>query len=121
MSYIDETFYTDDYHGFTVPSLKFSYYSERATDTVNEYIDALEVASVTEEVKKCTCAVMDQLYKIENPSIDATTLTSESVGSYKRSFKDSTPSKSNNNKIYDIVLKYLGKSGLLYRGATYVY
>ncbi len=118
MSYIDNTYYTDVYHGFKVSSLKFPYYSERATEKVNEYIEKIEVAEdVTDDVKKCTCAVMDNLYDLDNNR----ELTSESIGSYKVSFKDSTPGQSNDQLIYSIIVKYLGKTGLLYRGANYVY
>ena len=119
MAYVDEAFYKDEYFGFKVPSNQFPYYSNRATEMVDSIIsgDHLEGDDITIDVKKCTCAVMDIVYGFDNEK----ELSSETVGSYKRSFKDDGIKQSNDQKVYNVVMKYLSKTGLMYRGVDNVY
>ena len=75
-TYIDETYYTDTYKGFTVPSNQFPFYSERAAEMMDfitgdsirklETEDPDEYALILDNIKKCNCASMDIMYEDKN-------------------------------------------------------
>jgi hypothetical protein len=119
MAYVDLTYYTDTYKGFVVPSNAFDYYAERATDEINNHlnIDEFPVAEIDDKVKKCTCQLIDSLYNFDNKK----ELSSESVGSYSRSFNVQKSTKTDVQANYDIVCKWLWETGYLFRGYEDVY
>lgn len=119
MTYIDNTFYKDVYFGFKVPSESFPYYSSRATERINSAINVIELVGdeITVDIKKCTCAVMDLIHGFDNTKVVA----SETTGPYKKSFANTESKVLPEKQVYNTMVEYLSKTGLLYRGATNAY
>lgn len=112
MAHIDETFYKNVYKGFIVPSAKFGYYSERASEALDSAInETLTAETTTDVIKKATCAIMDVLYNSDNKK----ELKAEKNGTVSKTYQDSTK-LGKGAEIQTILNRYLSETGLLYRG-----
>lgn len=116
MSYTTFDFYTNKYLGTSIPIEIFNFYSERARDEIDDFVNdditTLYSNAIPDEIQKCNCRLAELLYKIDNNN---DTITSEKVGEYQRTFakeKSTTSSK----QIQNILNRYLSKIGLMYRG-----
>jgi hypothetical protein len=116
MAYADYTYYTDTFRGIKIPSESFNYYSDRASEELDFYVN-VTISEIlddyTTEIKKAVCAVADLVYDNANTGI----VKSESSLSYSVSY-DTSRGKALEKNIYNIISKYLSKTNLLFRGVA---
>lgn len=125
MAYVDYTYYTTEYlQGMTalIPSTDFGYYELQARTYIKDVtLNKSDDNSTLTEVKNCTCAIAEALFKqakSKSESGNDGNLASEKVGEYSVSYKSkSVVMAENEAEKKDIVRRYLGITGLLYRGA----
>lgn len=119
MAYCDYTFYIESYFGNEIPEEDFPRLSERASDYIRAATDGISDTvdgDALTAVKKCTCAIAEVLLdeSILSASVfsGGQAVSSETVGSWSRSFK--TPSISAtevdfiNQRKREALLLYLG-------------
>jgi hypothetical protein len=121
MAYADYTYYTDTYFGFKVPSEKFNFYSERASEKldclVNIEISATILTTYETEIKKCVCAITDIMYQEDKD--DGKYISSEKVLTHQVNYGSRvgiSREQTEGQKIYQVTVTYLGKTGLLFGG-----
>ena len=120
MAYADYKFYVNDFHGNAVSEADFDRLCERA----GEYIDYFTLGNErvyhdTDKIlAKCCCAVAEVILNEENGGL----IASESVGSHSISYVRGITTgaanavKSEEQRVYDTVKRYLLNTGLLYYG-----
>lgn len=111
MAYADYSFYQS--RGGRMSLSEFSVYSEKASDYI-DYItfDRAKTYEDTENrLKKCCCALADEMKKSDNISGKS----SESIGSYSVSFSDNSE-MAIQKKYGSVCRTYIGSTGLMYRG-----
>lgn len=108
----DYVFYTDTYLGSTIPQADFGTFALRGTEILTADICKTFVfdEKILTAAQKCMCAIAEILYQ---ESICGGALKRESVGSWSRSYYESTSLR---QKIRCAEQVHLGFSGLLYRG-----
>ena len=121
--FADYEFYTDIYHGTSIPKADFSKNERMAA----AFIDALtfgrasRLTDVPEEVKLASCAGAEVFYKYTK-ALDAQPIgvKSESVDGYSVSFTDTTElHRQRERAVTDAISLYLPRSHpLRYRGAS---
>ena len=119
-------YYVATYHGEILTSQDFPKFVTRADSyldyiTQGRYTDSSLTTDVQNKVKMAECAIADQCYKIENANIRTASsqgeIASESVGSHSRSYRSGyDTSKEAEAEIFNIARRYLGFTGLLFRG-----
>ena len=119
--YADNSFYTDEYLQGTNPTISagFNYYARNASKIIDLYtFGRLEgVGDIPKDVKFCCCELAELIFENETQSRDTGNKTSERIGSYSVSFSSKADSEDTfKSKQYDIVIKWLGNTGLCYRG-----
>ena len=137
LTYVDFPFYQDFFKGILITDeAAFRTFSERAS----EFIDTVTFDRLHDEkildtclllkVKKCACALAEQLFRRNIafsdgiPSVDDMPATSESIGAYSVSTANpydyvqeiSMTDEDFRKLLKNTVLRYLGSTGLLYRG-----
>ena len=129
MIYCDYEFYTNEYllgREATITEEQFQYYGTMASAEVRNVIslEALD-GEPTEEIKMATCEVAEMLCRMDgNSSSDSTVsipygVSSETVGEYSISYAGNTDTekvKAKSESVKAITKKWLGPSGLLFRG-----
>lgn len=135
MPYVDFAYYTQSYHGRRIADEEtFQYFSERAS----EYIDTVTFDRIvenvpdefSEKVQKCCCAIADALADYDAASSTGSSerpsaKSSESIGKYSVNYE--TPAQTISALLYgessglcdylhSICIRYLGNTGLMYRG-----
>lgn len=117
MKYTDYSFYSSEYGGSKIPLESFEIYILKASFYIsNITFNRVDKHNILDEVKYATCAVADEMYKIDK---DGGIKVSESVGNYSVTYKseNGTDSGSNENKkYYNIARLFLESTNLLYRG-----
>jgi len=122
---IDYDFYTDTYKGTLIPAIDFDRYALDASAEVkyqtferaSAVIDAETDTMLIEKIKMATCAVAETLFRQDNDASGAAAIASESVGNYSVSYAlaaDASMTKA--QKIESSLRRYLGNTGLMYRG-----
>ena len=119
--YADNSFYTDEYLQGTNPTISagFNYYARSASRIIDLYtFGRLEgVENIPKDVKLCCCELAELIFENEIQSRDTGNKTSEKIGSYSVGFSSKADSEDAfKSKQYDIVIKWLGNTGLCYRG-----
>ncbi len=119
--YADNDFYTDEYLQGRNPTISagFNYYARNASKIIDLYtFGRLEgVGDIPKDVKFCCCELAELIFENETQSRDTGNKTSERIGSYSVSFSSKADSEDAfKSKQYDIVIKWLGNTGLCYRG-----
>lgn len=119
--YADNSFYTDEYLQGRNPTISagFNYYARNASKIIDLYtFGRLEgVGDIPKDVKFCCCELAELIFENETQSRDIGNKTSERIGSYSVSFSSKADSEDAfKSKQYDIVIKWLGNTGLCYRG-----
>ena len=119
--YADNSFYTDEYLQGRNPTISagFNYYARNASKIIDLYtFGRLEgVGGIPKDVKFCCCELAELIFENETQSRDIGNKTSERIGSYSVSFSSKADSEDAfKSKQYDIVIKWLGNTGLCYRG-----
>lgn len=133
MPYADHDYYTQSYHGQRITDeTLFLTYAERAS----EYMDMVTFdrlsggvpEAFTEKVQKCCCALTEALADYTAGSGgagDSLAKNSETIGKYSVSYATPTQTISGllngaSSGLLDylrsICIRYLGNSGLMYRG-----
>lgn len=136
MTYVDFEFYQEKFHGNSIQEeAQFRTFAERASEFIDTVtFDRLADAELFEthknKIQKCACALTEQFFK-RNTAICGDFLnqenmpkTSESIGNYSVTFsthvdyiKEISMSETDFQKsLKSIILRYLGNTGLLYRG-----
>ena len=121
VEYADYTFYTDTFHGSTIPEAAFSSVILRASVYV-KYITfgRIEDTEIPEEVRLAACAVSEVMYKADAEG-EQKEKKSETVGNVSVSYvteqqdgqtREAVAAK----KQYAAAYPYLIHTGLLYRG-----
>ncbi len=119
--YADNDFYTREYLQGRNPTISagFNYYARNASKIIDLYtFGRLEgVRDIPKDVKFCCCELAELIVENETQSRDTGNKTSERIGSYSVSFSSKADSEDTfKSKQYDIVIKWLGNTGLCYRG-----
>ncbi|MDE6005492.1 MAG: hypothetical protein K2G88_08925 [Oscillospiraceae bacterium] len=134
MAYADFPYYQDFFIGTMITDAgMFRQLSERAS----EYLDMITFGrlclKIPDEyetlVKKCCCAIAEAIYLFFRDNLDSDSAgkpkTQETIGAYSVSYasiSDTISALLNGNSaglqdyLYRIAMKYLGRTGLLYRG-----
>lgn len=133
MSYANYAYYSANYGGSLIPEEKFSYYSARASEYMDQQtydrLSAGVPAELTNKVSSCCCELAESLYRFSSVygsgNGAGTNIASEKNGQYSITYRSSAESISAelngsgaglSNLLYNIVSKHLGMTGLLYRG-----
>ncbi|MBC5678197.1 hypothetical protein H8S22_11470 [Anaerostipes sp. NSJ-7] len=121
VEYADYTFYTDTFHGSTIPEAAFSSVILRASVYV-KYITfgRIEDTEIPEEVRLAACAVSEVMYKADAEG-EQKEKKSETVGNVSVSYvteqqDGQTREAAAAKKQYAAAYPYLIHTGLLYRG-----
>lgn len=116
--YADYTFYTNTYHGTKLAAADYSYYAERASDYLDDVTNGRITADILADsgtetlIKKACCAAADEMLTADSGGAKS----SESVGDYSVSYASGN-TESGSVKLNRAVKLYLGRTGLMYRGA----
>ena len=136
MAYADFGYYQDFFLGKLITDMEqFRILSERASEFVDMVTfyrintDILKDKSIEKLIKKCTCAVAEAYYIYDitqlNGDIITGAKTSEKIGQYSVSWANPLDSLENltggnfPSYLRKICTKYLGCTGLMFRGVCY--
>lgn len=119
---LDYAFYTDVYHGSSVPAESFPYYESRAEDQLDYYKRVYTVEAPNEcAEKKAICAMMDAVYGFDQIiNGGGGPVQSASIGSVSESFGSSAANavdvsaKGQAKELYRCARLYLN----IYRGVS---
>ncbi len=119
--YADNNFYTDEYLQGRNPTISagFNYYARNASKTIDMYTfgNLGGVEDIPKDVKFCCCELAELMFENEAQSRDTGNKTSERIGSYSVGFSSKADrEEAFKSKQYGIVIKWLGNTGLCYRG-----
>lgn len=132
MMYADFSYYQDNYIGHVIIDEKiFQIVAARASD----YMDAVTFGRLengipeehAEKVKKCCCALAENLFYYDakmqpDAAVSGGTKQSESISKYSVTYSNPLDSLSTltggsfETYQYNTALRYLGRTGLMYRG-----
>lgn len=136
LTYVDFPFYQDFFKGLLITDeAAFRTFSERASEFVDTVtFDRLHDKKILDtcllNVKKCVCALTEQFFRRNMafsggvPDSENMPKTSESIGAYSVSMANpydyvqeiSMTDTDFQKSLKSTVLRYLGNTGLLYRG-----
>lgn len=131
MMYADYAYYTGTFGGTLVPATDW----DRAAGFASDWMDAATFGRLTAgvpsewetQVRRCCCEMAEQVHShvFAGQSTDDGKVSSETIGSYSVSYRSSAETISAllhggtdglEDVLYSIVRRYLGRTGLLYRG-----
>lgn len=134
MMYTVYSYYSDKFGGSLIPKEEW----RRAAGLASDYLDAATFGRLSdgvpeefaEQVKRCCCALAEAIYSFQLGNGDASgnsgkPKTQETIGAYSVSYAStgSTISALLNGAeaglqdyLHSICMRYLGRTGLLYRG-----
>ena len=118
MIYADYRYYKEQFHGVLIPEAEFEYNAARAS----EYIDWQTFDRITDKymenesaaalkIKSCCCVLAEAEYSFSRRA----DISSEKNGSYSVTYSAKSSSDHSAEKSC-IISRYLGNTGLLYRG-----
>ena len=134
MSYAAFSDYSATYGGSLIPEEKFSYYSARASEYIDQQTFDRLVSGVpqelTDKVSSCCCEIAENIYRFSatsttNGSKTGAAISSEKNGQYSVTYCSASENISSqlNGKasgltdlLYSVIYKHLGTTGLLYTG-----
>lgn len=110
-----------------IPEDVYPYWEKQAERVLNQYTLSRLVADfnlITDEVKDCTCELAELLYQADTVSQKAAEQGGGLLSSYSNDGQSGTFDLSQSSyteegkkrKTQEIIYKYLGNTGLLYRG-----
>ena len=119
--YADNDFYTVEYLQGRNPTISagFNYYARSASKLIDLYTFGRleEMEDISKDVKFCCCELAELIFENEIQSKDTGNKTSERIGSYSVGFSSKADrEEAFKSKQYDIIIKWLGNTGLCYRG-----
>lgn len=121
MIYADEQFYKDEYLLGRKPVIRdgFLFYARQASCIIDQYTYGrlAEVGAVPEVVQMCCCELAEMEYTKAKRQNESGGKTSEKVDSYSVSYASATETeKAAATETRKVILKWLGDTGLCYRG-----
>lgn len=128
--YADHKYYETGYllgRSPVIPEDVYPYWEKQAECVLNQYTLSRLVADfnlITDEVKDCTCELAELLYQADTVSQKAAEQGGGLLSSYSNDGQSGTFDLSQSSyteegkkrKTQEIIYKYLGNTGLLYRG-----
>lgn len=121
MTYADEPFYNDNYLLGRKPviSAGFDFYARASSRVIDLYTfnRIPHLTGIPESVRMCCCELSESEFRKEKQQRESGGKTSEKVGSYSVSFaaaQESAEAASKEQR--DIIMKWLGDTGLCYKG-----
>lgn len=128
--YADRKYYETGYllgRSPVIPEDIYPYWEKQAERVLNQYTLSRLVADfnlITDEVKDCTCELAELLYQADTVSQKAAEQGGGLLSSYSNDGESGTfdlsqssyTEKGKSKKEREIIYKYLGNTGLLYRG-----
>lgn len=109
--YVDFNFYQQTYKG-KVPEGDFTRLEIQASSLI-DYYTFNRITEVDNKVKFTVCELIDNLQELEN--LEGKGIDSEKVGSYAVTYSK-VQEKELKQEQKNIIVKYLGHTGLMYRG-----
>lgn len=112
--YSNYEYYQLNYKGFKIPPNQFPFYSSRAKEEIDMRVNtdlSDQLTGYETEIKSCECAIADILYEKENNK----EVSSEKTLTYSVSY-DTSKTKSEDKKIYEVLVKYFRGTGFLFSG-----
>lgn len=128
MIYANESFYTEQYLSDRKPvvSTGFLFYARKASQMMDQYtfnrLADVPEDKIPEAVKMCCCELAESLYQYEQQKNASGGKTSEKIGTYSVTFgteKETADSAAREQR--KIIMRWLGNTGLCYRGCDHVY
>lgn len=126
MAYADYDFYKNEYYGELLDEPSFSILSERGSEYISYITDGKSDSadlsdSELKSVKKCNCAIADLLSEYGTMENGSVLKSSESVGSWSVSYKQTDRKGGGNNStlmsaIIQKMRVYLSNTDLMYMG-----
>ena len=111
--YVDYEFYSQTYRG-EVPQEKFERLNIQAQAIIDKYTFN-RIKEANYNVKFAVCELIDYLYELENKG--GNEIASEKVGTYSVTYVTGDEGTDLiKKKQRDIVMKWLGHTGMMYRG-----
>lgn len=128
--YADHKYYETRYllgRSPVIPEAMYPYWEKQAERVLNQYTLSRLVADfnlITDEVKDCTCELAELLYQADTVSQKAMEQGGGILSSYSNDGQSGTfdlsqspyTEEGKKRKTQEIIYKYLGNTGLLYRG-----
>lgn len=128
--YADRNYYESEYllgRSPIIPADVYPYWEKQAERVLNQYTLSRLVADfnlITDEVKDCTCELAELLYQADAVAQKAADQGGGLLSSYSNDGQSGTFDLSQSSyteegkakKTKEIIYKYLGNTGLLYRG-----
>ncbi|RGW23162.1 hypothetical protein DW776_00670 [Ruminococcus sp. AM30-15AC] len=128
--YADRKYYETGYllgRSPVIPEDIYPYWEKQAERVLNQYTLSRLVADfnlITDEVKDCTCELAELLYQADTVSQKAAEQGGGLLSSYSNDGESGTfdlsqssyTEEGKSKKEREIIYKYLGNTGLLYRG-----
>lgn len=128
--YADRKYYETGYllgRSPVIPEDIYPYWEKQAERALNQYTLSRLVADfnlITDEVKDCTCELAELLYQADTVSQKAAEQGGGLLSSYSNDGESGTfdlsqssyTEEGKSKKEREIIYKYLGNTGLLYRG-----
>nr|DAQ38471.1 MAG TPA: Head Tail Connector Protein [Caudoviricetes sp.] len=115
--YINYEFYKTNWGG-KVPETNFNQLNIKATSIIDFYTfnRVKELETINDNIKYAICELIDGLYRLEGT--EGKEVASEKVGTYSVTYAINNKEGIDHvkKKQRDIVAKYLGHTGLMYRG-----
>ena len=125
MAYADFSFYKDTFKGLVITDETiFESVSERASDYINAVTfgrinkNILSDIAISDKIKRCCCALAEINFQFQSYS-QGKKIQSESNGKYSVSYAVPSINESNAGLLFKReCIKYLGDTGLMYRGVS---
>lgn len=113
--YVDYNYYLNTYQG-KVKEEVFSILEIKASGILN-YYTFNRIKEVDDDIKLTVCELIDNIEQLEKLESEGKGITQEKVGSYSVSYANSDiKRKELKQEQKQIIFRYLGYTGLLYRG-----
>ena len=123
MIYADEDFYNEFYLLGRKPviSAGFLFYSRQASQLIDQHtfgrLKNVSEDELTEDVKMCCCELAESICVEERSRHQSSEKTSEKIGTYSVTYGDASAAVQTERIMQkQIINKWLGNTGLLYKG-----
>lgn len=115
MMCVDFAYYSGVYGGKIIPENDFDLLAKKSFSRILQAISEREIPEkFNEKVKDCCCEIAEKIYISDSENAK---ILSEKIGNYSITYADNSENSAELNKSCKAVIwRYLGNSGLLYRG-----
>ena len=121
MIQVDYEFYMETYAGQIIPDKQaFKQPIMKANIYLDQCLHRKPEENEEQLVKLCLCEVSDLIYQEDSQRREhgGRKIQSENTDGYSVSFADSGEEELLNRKLYDVIHRYLSRTGLLYLGVN---